>query len=164
MNSEDIKLPVVHEPTSDDLVDSALQQLNPKQQRFVHLYLSGGYTIPQIAELLNMSVSGVRKWLKTPEIKAYIDDVQKEEDEIVRQGLKALRLKALFKLGKLIDSNIDGVALTAVDRVLDRTGHKAPTKQEVDITIKTFEQQIIELAKESGEDIIEINDYTIDKD
>lgn len=150
MNTEDIKLPVVNEPDENDLVDSSLPALNPKQQRFVHLYLSGQYKITEIAELLNMSTSSLRKWLATPEIKTHIEQIQQQEDDIVKQGIKALRLKALYKMGTLVDSPVDGIAYQAARDILDRTGHKAPTKQEVNVEIYTFEQQIKDVIKQSN--------------
>ena len=92
-----------------------------------------------------MSLSGVRGWLKNPDIKAIIEEIQADEDDIVRQGLKAIRLSALYKMQRLLESPIDGIAYQAARDILDRTGHKAPTKNETKIDVAiTFEQQLQE--------------------
>ena len=155
------ELPQVNMPTQDDLEDSQMKLLNPRQQRFVHLYLSGQYQIKQIAELLNMSLSGVRGWLKNPIVKALIEDIQAEEDDIVRQGLKAIRLSALYKMQRLLDSPIDGIAYQAARDILDRTGHKAPTKQEVKVEVYTFEQQLQQAIQgiKGADEFIDITDF-----
>lgn len=159
LTSQDIKMPVVHPPSDEDLIDSALVQLKPQHQRFVHLYLGGAYTLPQIAKLQNVAYSTVRQWLQRDDIKKYIEQYQSEEDDIIRQGLKAVRMKALCKLGQLVDSNIDGIAYQAVRDILDRTGFKAPTKQEVNVEIKTFEQQILEIINNDRENYVEDVDF-----
>lgn len=159
---KELIVPQVNLPTEEDFEDSQMKLLNPRQQRFIHLYLSGQYTIKQTAELLNMSVSGVRAWLKNPDIKAIIDEIQAEEDDIVRQGLKAIRLSALYKMQNLLNSPVDGIAYQAARDILDRTGHKAPTKQEtkVDVAI-TFEQQLREAIGHVSkpEEFIEVENY-----
>lgn len=163
---KELTIPKVDLPTEEDLEDSQMKLLNPRQQRFIHLYLSGQYTIKQAAELLNMSISGVRAWLRNPEIKAIIDEIQAEEDDIVRQGLKAIRLSALYKMQNLLNSPVDGIAYQAARDILDRTGHKAPTKQEtkVDVAI-TFEQQLREAIGHVNkpEEFIEVENYEVVK-
>jgi len=166
MPDKELTVPEVNLPTQDDLEDSKIALLNPRQQRFVHLYLSGQYQIKQIAELLNMSVSGVRTWLKNPDIKALIEEIQAEEDDIVRQGLKAIRLSALYKMQQLLNSPIDGIAYQAARDILDRTGHKAPTKQETKIDVAvTFEQQLKEALQhiEMPEEFIDVDSYEVVK-
>jgi hypothetical protein len=150
LNAEDILLPEVREPEPSDLEDSSVKLLSPKKQRFVHMYLSGQYRLTDIAKLMNMSVATIRKYATDKDVKDVIEQVQMEEDEIVKQGIKALRMKALYKMGELVDSKIDGIAYQAARDILDRTGHKAPTKQEVNVEIYTFEQQIKEVIKQSN--------------
>lgn len=152
LSVEDIKLPEIKEPTPEDLVDSKMQLLEPKKQRFVHLYLSGDYSLVAISELLNVHRQTIYRWAANPEIQEIITSVQKQEDELVKQGMKALRLKALYKMSELIDSKVDGIAYQAARDVLDRNGHKAPTKQEVNVEIHTFEQQIKEVINQSNMD------------
>ena len=166
MDNNELILPEVNMPTQEDLKDSKMSLLNPRQQRFVHLYLSGQYKLKEIAELLNMSQSGIRAWLKNPDVKAVIEEVQSEEDDIVRQGLKAIRLSALYKMKNLLDSPVDGIAYQAARDILDRTGHKAPTKQETKIDVAvTFEQQLREAlqAIDKPEEFIEVENYEVVK-
>lgn len=159
---DDVNMPVVEEKTEEELLDSPVHKLNPRQQRFVHLYLSGQYAITDIAELLNMSPYTLRRWLANPEIKEIINSFQTEEDEIVRQGIKALRLKALNKMGALIDSKIDGIAYQAARDVLDRTGNKGTEKKEVSVEIYTFEQQLKDIIskkdKKNAIDIVSLDE------
>lgn len=159
----EVTFPDVEMITSEDFEDTSIKLLTPKQQRFMHLYLSGGYTISQIAKLLNMSYSGVWAWLSKPNVKETITKFQQEEDVLVSQGIKALRLKAMYKMGDLLDSNIDGIAYQAARDILDRTGHKAPTKQEVSIEVKTFEQQLIEIINNT-DNIVDAEFKTIESE
>lgn len=150
VNTKNILLPDIKEPESSDLEDSSMKLLSPKQQRFVHMYLSGQYKLTDIAKLMNVSLSCLRGYINNKDVKEIIEKVQQEEDEIVKQGIKTLRMKALYKMGELVDSKIDGIAYQAARDILDRTGHKAPTKQEVNVEIYTFEQQIKEVIKQSN--------------
>jgi len=158
-----MQLPVIQEKSDDELEHSAYKLLPPKQQRFVHLYLSGAYTIPEIAELLNVSPSAVRKWLYKTEVKELIKVLQQEEDEIVKQSLKALRLRAMYKMADLLNSKVDGIAWQAAKDILDRTGHKPASEKKVNVggTV-TFEQQIRQLAAEIEEDAIDVKFEEID--
>lgn len=145
--------------------NSKLALLDPRKQRFVHLYVSGQYKISQIAELMQMSIIGIRTWLKRPEIKEAIEELQTQEDEIVRQTLKAARLSALEKMQKLLDSPQDAIAYQAARDILDRTGHKAPTKNETKIEIYSFEQQLRQAIEQASdiEEFIDVDDYEVVK-
>lgn len=145
-----IAMPDIKEPDMEQYEDASIKLLNPKQQRFVHMYLSGQYTIHQIADLLNMSHYTLRNWLRKPDMRKAIDEYQTDEDQIVKQMLKATRLKALGKMSELIDCKIEGIAYQAARDVLDRTGHKAVDKKEVNVEIYTFEQQMKEVIKQSN--------------
>lgn len=148
MDVKDLVLPQVEEVSLEEMDNSPIAKLNPRHQRFTHLYLSGQYTVTQIAQLLNVTNQTIHSWLNNPDVKNAIETYQSEEDEIVKQGLKALRLKAMYKMNQLMDSPIDGISYQAARDVLDRTGHKAPTKQEVTVEVKTFEQQLREMMVE----------------
>ena len=127
--------------------DPSFDKLPAKLQRFCHLYLSGAYRQTQIAQLLHVSIHTVRNWLRNPRVRSAINQYQAEEHELVLHRIKALNMKAIDKLDELLDSDIDGIKYQAVRDVLDRTGHKATVKQEVDINIRTYEQTIKELVK-----------------
>lgn len=156
MDSTEIKLPEIVEKTEEELMElqeSPYGNLSPKHQRFCHLYLSGRYTMNELAQLMNVAPNTIRMWLKKSEIMSAIEQYQVHEDEIIKQSLKALRLKAMHKMGSLIDSPVDGIAWQAAKDILDRTGHKAVHKTEMDVNIKTYEQQINEILKDLNEPI-----------
>lgn len=139
-----------------------LPALKPGQRRFINLYVTGQYTMKEISDLLNVSHMTLYRWLQKKDIKDAIEEMQTQEDEIVRQSLKAVRIDALHKMKKLLNSPIDGIAYQAARDILDRTGHKAPTKQEVktEITV-TFEEQLKDALKgiEGAQEFIEVDNY-----
>lgn len=121
--------------------------LEPKQQRLVHLYTTGQYTVQKIAELLELHPNTIYNWLKREDIKGAIAEITEAVHTQVATDLKMLTLKASRKLHELIDSPIDGVALQAVNTVLDRTGHKAKQEIKIDKTVRTVEEQLKELVE-----------------
>lgn len=125
--------------------DAAFLALDVKQQRFVHMYITGQYTVQKLAQLLDLHPNTLFRWLKRGDIKAVIADMQLGVQDVVTTQLKALSMKAATKLNTLIDSPIDGVALQAVKDVLDRAGHKAKQEIKVDKTVTTIEQQMKQL-------------------
>lgn len=135
--------------TSDDDAiaeqDAAFLALNTKQQRFIHLYITGQYTVQKLAQLLEVHPNTLFSWLRKSEIKDVIHSMQISTQEMVNAQLKALTMKAANKLNSLIDSPIDGVALQAVKDVLDRSGHKAKQEIKVNKTVTTIEQKLSEL-------------------
>lgn len=122
--------------------------LSARTQRFIHLYLTGQYTLSKLSQLLEVHPNTISRWLKDENVKFIINDLQKETHDIVGVQLKALTLKAVNKLNSLIDSPFDGVALQAVKDVLDRSGHKAKQEIKVDKTI-TIEEQMRQLVNET---------------
>lgn len=133
--------------------------LSPKAQRFVHLYMTGQYSIPKLAQLLDMHPNTLWKWLKRDDIQRVIQDMQTSTHDVVSVQLGALTLKAVNKLSELIDSPIDGVAYQAVRDVLDRGGHKPKNEMKIEKTVTTYEQRlnnlienVIDIDVESGVD------------
>lgn len=135
----------------ESLTPSTSQETNPfadmppKMQRFIHLYMTGQYTLNKLAQLLEVHPNTLSNWLKRQDVKDAIADMQNNIHDQVAIQLKSLTLKATAKLHELIDSPIDGVALQAVKDVLDRTGHKPKNEIKVDKTITTVEQKMKEL-------------------
>ena len=125
--------------------DNPLFKCTTIQQRFVHLYTTGHYTKAKLAQLLEVKPTTINSWLKNPNVRAAIEDIQMGVHEQVQVELKMLTQKATQKLSQLMDSPIDGVAYQAVKDVLDRTGHKQKTEIKVEKTIRTIEQQMKEL-------------------
>ena len=81
--------------------------------------------------------------------------------DLVQHNLKALTMKALNKMNELIDSPVDAVSLQAAKDILDRTGFKPGTKQDVKIEVYNYEQQIKEIM---GDDLklLEDVDYEVE--
>lgn len=131
--------------SEDDKQQVVITDLQAKQQRFVHLYLTGQYKLAKLAELLGVSYNTVRYWLKDERISTIIANSQQEEHELVDVAIKNLRLKAITKIGDLVDDPVSGVALQACKDILDRSGHKAIQKVEKNVTVTTYEQQMREL-------------------
>ena len=134
----------IQEIDADDGTVS-ITQLPPKIQRFVHLYMTGQYSLSKLAQLLEVHPNTVGKWLKRQDVREVINDMQQTTHDIVSIQLKALTLKAVNKLGDLTNSPIDGVALQAVKDILDRAGHKAKQEIKIDKTVRTFEQKLNDL-------------------
>lgn len=130
---------------TDETNAPVITELTAKQQRFVHLYITGQYKLTQISELLGVHYNTISSWLRNDNIKQMIATYQEEEHELIETSLKSLRTKAIQKLGELVDSPIDGVALSAVKDILDRGGHKPTQKVEKNVTITTYEQQLKEI-------------------
>lgn len=125
--------------------DLQLFALDPKQQRFIQLYLTGNFTLAQIAKLLEIHPNTAGKWMKRQDIKNALEEAQQEIHEQVTVQLKSMTLKATQKLNNLIDSPQDAIALQAVKDVLDRGGHKPKNEIKVDKTVTTVEQQLKQL-------------------
>lgn len=123
--------------------------LTTKQQRFVHLYLTGQYTMSKLAQLLEVHPNTLHNWMQNVDVKNSIAELQQHTQDIVATQLKSLTLKAANKLNELMDSPIDGVALQAVKDVLDRSGHKAKQEIKIDKTVRTFEEKIGDLIEKT---------------
>ncbi len=149
----------------DDIIDDeissvSITDLTPKMQRFVHLYMTGNYTLVKLGELLDLHPNTLGNWLKRGDVKTLIADMEKSTHDIVTVQLNALTLKSVNKLSKLIDSPIDGVAFQAVRDVLDRGGHKPKQEIKVDKTVTTYEQKLKRLIN----NVIDIDDYEVHDD
>ena len=127
-------------------MSTEVQLLEPKLQRFVHLYLTGQYNQTQIAQILEVHKNTINQWLKREDVGLAIKEYQQLEHEMYDVQIKAMRMKAIQKMNDLMDSPIDGIAFQACKDILDRTGHKAKNEIKVDKTVKTIEVQLSELA------------------
>ena len=139
-------------------VSNEVQLLEPKLQRFVHLYLTGQYNQTQLAQLLEVHKNTIHSWLKREDVNIAIKEYQAMEHEMIDVQIKAMRMKAIEKMNELMDSPIDGIAFQACKDILDRTGHKAKNEIKVDKTVKTIEMQLNDLA----ENLITDVDFTVE--
>ena len=122
-----------------------LFQLDPQKQRFIQLYMTGNFTIAKIAQLMDVHPNTVSNWLKREDVKNAIAEAQSEIHHQVQLQITANTMKAVQRLGELMDSSIDAVALQAVKDVLDRGGHKPKNEIKVDKTVTTIEQKFKEI-------------------
>lgn len=145
----------------EELDDSPISLLPPKQQRFIHLYMTGQYTLQKLSQLLEVSPNTLGRWLKRSDIKEIISDMQNDTHKIVGMQLKAMSNKAIGRLLELMDSPIDGVALQAVKDALDRGGHKPKQEITVDKRVVTFEEKLSNLIDNTSDNNIihEVEDY-----
>ena len=128
--------------TSDlSAVKDVVKKLTPQETRFVQLYLTGSYTLGEIARIMKVHPKTIYKWKANKHISEAIIETQAFNHDAVSNQLKNLTLKAVRKLEDLIDSPIDGVSLQAVNTVLDRGGHKMKTEIKIDKTITTIEEK-----------------------
>lgn len=132
---------------------AVISDLDPKQQRFVHLYLTGAYTNKEISELLDIHQNTLYSWLRDDRVIEVITEIQRVEHEVIETKLKAMSTKAIDTMIDLMDSPIDGVRYQASKDVLDRAGHKTKQEIKIDKTVKTIEMQMRELAEELIEDV-----------
>ena len=134
-------------------MSNEVQLLEPKLQRFVHLYLTGQYNQTQLAQLLEVHKNTINSWLKREDVNVDIKEYQAMEHEMIDVQIKAMRMKAIEKMNDLMDSPIDGIAFQACKDILDRTGHKAKNEIKIDKTVKTIEMQLNDLANEIITDV-----------
>jgi hypothetical protein len=111
------------------------------RQRFVHLYVSGCYTNREIARILCVNPITVGRLLKEEGVKDMIRAYQQDENEVVNAALKAMRLKAVGTQSELLDSDNDVVRFNVSKDILDRTGHKAEEKKQVNVN-HTYEERL----------------------
>lgn len=126
------------------------------KQKFVTMYCSGLYNHKEIAQILEVNRRTITVWLAQDDIKAAIEAYQKEENMVVDTSLKAIRMKAVNKLSELMDSTNDMVSIQATREVLDRTGHMAVHKQEINVNV-TYEERLQKLIAEDV-DFTVVND------
>lgn len=134
-----------------------ITDLPPKMQRFIQLYMTGQYSLSKLAMLLEVHPNTLGKWLRRKDVRDIIADMQQATQDVVNMQLKALTLKAVNKLSALTDSPIDGVALQAVKDILDRAGHKPKQEIKVDKTVRTYEEKLNDIIKET----IDVTDYQV---
>ena len=79
-------------------MDNEVQFLEPKLQRFVHLYLTGQYNQTQIAQILEVHKNTINQWLKREDVNVAIKEYQSMEHELVDTQIKAMRMKAIQKM------------------------------------------------------------------
>lgn len=137
---------------------NTLATLPAQYQQVVQEYMLGTTQSRDIARKLGMDTGHVTKIIRLPEVQKYLTKIQSEEFTIIDNGLKALRNKALIKMGELLDSEDERIVLQASKDLLDRTGHKAVTEIKKTETI-TIEQKLNDLINATMDDYVDA-EYT----
>jgi transposase-like protein len=123
------------------------------KQKFIYLYCSGQYKHKEIARILGVHPGTIGSWLQIEEVRNAIEAYQREENIIVDSALKAIRIRAVNKLAELLDANNELVQMQATKEILDRTGHQAIQKQEINVNL-SYEEKLKKL-------IVEDADFTV---
>jgi transposase-like protein len=144
--------------TEIEEVENPLADMPPKMQRFLHLYMTGQYSVNKLAQLLEVHPNTLHNWLRRGDVKNAIQEAQQVTHEVVSNQMKAMTLKAMERMRDLMDSPIDGVALQAVKDVLDRSGHKAKQEIKKEVTVKTFEEKLNDII----DDVIDVDYEEVD--
>ncbi len=107
-------------------------KLNSKMLEAIQLMVYTDMQKQEIAKKLNVAGNTISRWMDR-------DDFQEELRREMHRGFNALALKARKKLGELMDSKNDGVALGACKEVLNKAGYMETQKieQKVDTNIIT---------------------------
>lgn len=114
----------------------------PRVNRIVTLWLTGCYSAAEIGDIVGLSKETTMKWLRREDVRNYIIAYQGDEMALLKTKMVGNADKAFNKMVKLINSNIDNVALQASKDILDRTGFKPVTEVKQEINIKTYEEQL----------------------
>ncbi len=146
---------------NEDNSGELILSLPHKAQRFIHLYMTGQYSLSKLAQLLEVHPNTLHNWLRRRDVQEVIQEMQKSTHDMVSTKLKALTVQAINRLAELTNSPIDGVALQAVKDILDRAGHKQKTEIKVDKTVTTVEEKMQKLINNTldEEEIIEDGQY-----
>ena len=175
MNKKEIKKITKEKPSDEQVKETTLAlsleeapeyldlllKKRPRVGRAVQLFLAGNHTRGEIASILDVTSATVGKWLRDPDIKKYMEEFQKQEANIIRCRMQASSVAALDKMVDLLDSPIDGVALQAAKDLMDRAGFKPKQEIKKEVTVKTFEQQLLDVL---GDEVLDVEYEDVDGD
>ena len=126
---------------NNELIDTnnkKLATMNPRHHRMLDLFLKG-WTVGAVAKELNMTNKGVSIVFNSPtfqhqlairrmKLEAKLDDKLSATHEDVNNKLKQRALDAANRIGMLVDSDDEGIALRSAQDILDRTDHPRQTR------------------------------------
>lgn len=87
-------------------------------------------TAAEIAKELKRAQDTISSILQEPDVIAAVADAERDALEDAQAGLRTLTRRAMQRLGELVDSDDDRIALDAAKTVLTKAGADAPTKSE----------------------------------
>ena len=102
--------------------------LNQKMLKAIELMVYTDKQKQEICKELGVAGNAISRWLAR-------EDFQQALQAEMHRGFSDLAIKARRKLGKLIDSNNDGVALGACREALNKAGYMET--QKVDTNVET---------------------------
>lgn len=105
--------------------------LNQNMLKCIQLMVYTDMQKQEICKELGVAGNAISRWQAR-------EDFQEALQKEMHKGFKDLAVKARRKLGQLIDSNNDGVALGACKEVLNKAGYMETQKieQQIDNVIK----------------------------
>jgi transposase-like protein len=96
------------------------------KKRVAAAMLAGGATGRDTASKIGVSEDTVSRWRRSPAFQSTVIHLIRETESSAVESLHALRLLAVDRLGELLKSKNELVALRAATEVLDRTVHSIP--------------------------------------
>lgn len=109
--------------------------INNKQKRAVELLFEGNMTQKEIAAELNVSQQTMIKWKKQDKFKAAMEEYERER-------LKGLAPLAIKTMKSLLTAKSEFVRFQAANDILDRTGHKPTDKQDINVSLPQFVEDV----------------------
>ncbi|WP_430539576.1 helix-turn-helix domain-containing protein [Lysobacter niastensis] len=106
-----------------------MSDLSPKQRHAGQL-IAAGHTHRQVAKTVGVTPQTVSEWVSRPELRDYVDAMLLAAQQETAQTLAGLRLRAVERLGGLLEHEAPGIALRAIETALDLT---APRTQSTSI-------------------------------
>lgn len=91
------------------------------KQRVAAAMLAGGATGRDTASKICVSEDTVSRWRRVPQFQSAVAHLIGEAEVVALESLHSLRLAAVERLGELVRSKTELVALRAIGEVLDRT-------------------------------------------
>lgn len=111
--------------------------LNERQQKCIKLMLTTNKTQKQIAKEIQVSENSISEWKKNNEFK---EELQKQ----MKDNFGSLAIVAQKELGKLLKSKNPNIRIQAIKDLLDRAGYKPTDKVNVNGTIESPSNKILE--------------------
>lgn len=119
-------------PALSDLPDAVRSLRTERERVFVWTYMFNGGNGADAARLAGYSDKSEGAKVQAHHL-LQREEVQHALRELCTKYLFSLAPKAIFKLGVLLDSENEKVALKAVDMTLSRTGHSERTALDVNV-------------------------------
>ncbi|WP_290592929.1 hypothetical protein [Arenimonas sp. SCN 70-307] len=97
-----------------------MNTLTPKQRQAAQ-FIAAGHTHRQAAAAVKVTPQTVSEWAGRRDFRAYVDSLLSAAEQETAQALTGLRLRAVEKLGELLEHQSPGIALRAIDAALSLT-------------------------------------------